>query len=122
MLETVFADRGLDTSTVLAILIPLVLYYLYGAFRRKDEFDVPKYTTTSQKADNSQNGDSKFDSLDDIMQENYAKDKNHIYKVEHPHKDVVIIPTKYVDDLTSKPDEEVNFLEDINDVWIHLNE
>lgn len=55
------------------------------------------------------------------MKENYFKDKNHIYKVEHPHKDVVIMPAKYVDDLKAMPDEQVNFLEDINAVGDELD-
>jgi hypothetical protein len=76
-----------------------------------ETLDVPKYVTAAKDA----NG-SKFDTLDDIMAVNYKKDKKHIYQVEHPHKDVAILPTKYVDEIKAMPDDQVNFLEDINDV------
>lgn len=99
--------------SVAAIIGPAILFYIYSVLTRDKVFDVPKYITTGQ----SQNpGESKFDSLDEIMQENYTKDKNHIYKLEHPHKDVVIMPAKYVDELKAAPDDRVNFLEDINEV------
>ncbi|KAH8599968.1 putative cytochrome P450 [Bisporella sp. PMI_857] len=48
----------------------------------------------------------------------YQKNKEHVYQVEHPHKDVVILPAKYVDEIKAMPDNVVNFLEDINDRFL----
>lgn len=112
MLADLLPSSIIALPYVFTIILAFVSVYVYISYQRNVEFDVPKYVTSAK----SPNNDSKFDSLDDIMKENYAKDKDHIYKVEHPHKDVVIMPTKYVDELMAKPDNEVNFLEDINDV------
>ena len=99
MLHSLFTQDVLTLPNVITIFAPILIYYIYSRYLGKTPFNVPKYVTTSQ----SPNEGSKFDSLDDIMKEKYLEDKNHIYKVEHPHKDVVIMPAKYVDELILSP-------------------
>ena len=111
MLNELFSIKWFSVPRAFSLLLPLLIYYAFHLYQRRKLFAVPKYVT--KQASNHQ---SKFDTLEDIMRENYASDKNHIYKVEHPHKDVTIIPAKYVDELMQWPDEKVNFLEDIDDV------
>ena len=109
LLDSIMEDWPFSPRAV-GLLLPILLYCAFEAYQRRSRIQVPKYVTR-QGAKHK----SKFDTLEDIMRENYAKDKNHIYRVEHPHKDVTIIPAKYVDELQQLPDEKVNFLEDIDD-------
>lgn len=99
----------------LGFLLPFGTFYAVYAQHSQRSSPFPKYVT-KQGAGH----ESKFDTLEDIMRENYAKDRDHIYLVEHPHKDVTIILAKHVDELMQWPDEKVNFLEDINDVSMPL--
>ena len=111
LLSSVRADWLFSPKAVGLLLLPILIYYALQLYKHRRQTLFPKYVTRQGAKHNS-----KFDTLEDIMRENYARDKNHIYRVEHPHKDVIIIPAKYVDELMQWPDEKVNFLEDINDV------
>ncbi|KUI57329.1 Ent-kaurene oxidase [Cytospora mali] len=107
-------DRLLDQSMLTAVIIPLLCYYIYAKFiQNSHQVEYKRYELHSK--DGIQ---SKWNSLDDVLRLNYHKDRNFIYQVEQPHKDIVVIPAKYVDELKNLPESKVNFLEDINERFL----
>lgn len=109
-----FFDQLLGHSTWIIIIIPLLIYCIRARCT---------LTTWSVKYDRyrlySKHGSRcKWNSLDDVLRLNYQRDHNYIYQVEQPHKDIVVIPAKYVDELKNLPESKVNFLEDINERFL----
>ena len=95
---------NLRTYGIAAIVLPL-FYISYKIFSTTGvRFD--RYELHSKDGNQS-----KWNSLDDVMRTNYRKNRDYIYQVEQPHKDIVVIPAKYVDELKNLPNSKVNFLD-----------
>ena len=107
------ANKLLDLATLRVIFLPILVYYVYVSFiaRRKPQF--PRHELFSQ--DGKQN---KWNSLDNIMKQNYSKSRDYVYQVEQPHKDIVVIPAKYVDELKDLSEDKVDFLRDIDERFL----
>lgn len=109
----VLSDRVYSPRTLGSIILVCFAYLTYATYASSRPFKFDRYELHSKCGKQS-----KWNSLNDVMRQNYRKDRNYIYQVEQPHKDIVVIPAKYVDELKSLPESKVNFLEDINERFL----